>query len=217
MKSVIGFLLSLIFLIPCPTEARDSLVIADFSAGVSAEGVPMGWHIKEKSGKADYSLIIDEGRPVFRMRSAKTSFSLQKKVDIDPIKFPLLTWEWKVTDLPRGGHYKYSRTDDQAAQLFLAFSKTKAIVYVWDSTAPKGTMDDAPSPPFMTIKVVVVESGETEKGKWITESRNVVEDYRALFGSEPSPIVGVRLQTNSQHTKSTAESFFAHVAFQEKQ
>ncbi len=194
-------------------QAGDAVVIADFSSGVDADGVPKGWQIKEKSGRADFAVVKEGGRSVFRMKSANTSFSLQKEVNIDLKQHPVLAWKWKVTKLPAGGDFRKSGTDDQAAQLFLAFSKTQAIVYIWDTTAPQGVTGNASAPFFMTIKTVVVRSGAAETGTWITESRNVYEDYKKFFGKEPPPVAGVRLQINSQHTGASAESYFADVVF----
>jgi hypothetical protein len=65
----------------------------------------------------------------------------------------------------------------------------------------------------MTVMVVVVRSGPAQAGKWVRESRNVRQDYKKLFGSEPPPVSGMRLQINSQHTGTSAESYFADVAF----
>jgi Protein of unknown function (DUF3047) len=42
----------------------------------------------------------------------------------------------------------------------------------------------------------------------------VYQDYKKLFRAEPPPVSGVRLQINSQHTGTTAESYFADVAFE---
>jgi hypothetical protein len=112
-----------------------------------------------------------------------------------------------------GGDFRRSKTDDQAAQLFLAFSKTKAIVYIWDTTVPQGTMGNAAAPFFMSLKAVVVRSGAADMGKWLTEVRNVYDDYKKLFGDEPTEVEGVRLQINSQHTETSAESYFANVVF----
>ena len=197
-------------------RAGDAVVIADFSSGVDARGVPKGWQIKEKSGKADFAVVKEGGRSVFRMRSANTSFSLQKEVSVDLKQYPVLTWKWMATKLPAGGDFRKSRTDDQAAQLFLAFSKTQAIVYIWDTSAPQGMTGDASAPFFMTIKAVVVRSGNAELGTWITESRNVYEDYKKFFGKEPPPVTGVRLQINSQHTGASAESSFGDVVFKKQ-
>ena len=195
-------------------RAEDRVVIADFSSAVVAGGVPAGWELSEKSGKADLAVVKDEGVSAVRFRSAATSFSLQKKVKVALKEFPMLTWEWKVTALPVGGDFRKSETDDQAAQLFIAFSKTKAIVYVWSSTVQKGQMASTSPAPFMNVKVVVVQSGPEKLGKWVSERRNVYQDYKKLFGSKPPATSGIRLQINSQHTKTKAESYFANVAFE---
>ena len=88
-------------------------------------------------------------------------------------------------------------------------------MYLWDTTAPAGLMADAPSPPFMSVKAVVVRSGAADLGKWLTERRNVYEDYCRLYGAcdQPPVISGMRLQINSQHTKTCAESCFGDVVF----
>jgi hypothetical protein len=203
----------LVILFSAVAWALDRVVVADFSNGVDETGIPPGWQLKEKSGKAILKIIKHGDIHALWMRSANASFSLQKKVAVDLKQYPVLTWKWKVTELPKGGDFRKSETDDQAAQLFLAFSKTKALVYIWDTTAPQGIIDDAPAPPFMTIKAVVVRSGFEGAGKWITENRNVYEDYKKIFGEEPPLVAGVRLQINSQHTETSAESFFADVMF----
>ena len=70
----------------------------------------------------------------------------------------------------------------------------------------------------MNIKVVVVRSGPSQTGRWITETRNVYEDYRKLYGAcDKSPVVcGMRIQINSQHTKTSAESCFADLVFKKE-
>jgi hypothetical protein len=193
--------------------ADDRIVIADFSKWTGKPEVPQGWELKVKSGKAQFNIMRDAGIPALHLRSTSSSFSLQGAVNVDVKRYPLLTWKWKVTQLPKGGDFRRSRTDDQAAQLFLAFSRTKAIVYIWDTTAPQGLMVSTSPVPFMTIKVVVVRSGPAELGKWLTETRNVYDDYRKLYGDEPPSVEGIRLQINSQHTESSAESLFADVEF----
>jgi len=210
---ILNTLLAAALLVSVPAWAEDRMVIADFSSGLDAAGVPTGWEVKEKSGKADFAVVKDNGISAARFRSSNTSFSLQREVKVDLKQFPMLTWKWKVTKLPVGGDFRKSKTDDQAAQLFVAFTKTKSIVYIWDTSAPQGLMESTSPVPFMTVKVIVVRSGPAETGKWVSESRNVYEDYKKLYGSEPSPVSGIRLQINSQHTETSAESYFADVIF----
>jgi hypothetical protein len=197
-------------------RAEDRIVIADFYSSIGAPGVPAGWELKEKSGKADFAVVKDGEIAAGRFRSSDSSFSLQKEVKVDLKQFPWLMWKWKVTKLPAGGDFRKSKTDDQAAQLFLAFSKTKAIVYIWDTTAPAGLMEDTSPVPFMTVKVVVLRSGPADLGKWVSETRNVYNDYKKLYASEPPTVNGVRLQSNSQHTGTSGEGYFADVMFKKQ-
>jgi Protein of unknown function (DUF3047) len=208
------FVVFAVFFFLVPATAVQRLVIGDFASGAGEKGIPPGWKLKESSGKADISIVQEGSIHALRLRSKDSSFSLQKSVAVNPQEYPLLSWKWKVTRLPDGGDFRKHSSDDQAAQLFLGFSNSNIIVYIWDSSAPKGLTEDAWSPPFMTIKAVVVRSGHHETGKWITETRNVYEDYRKIFGEEPPKIAGLRLQINSQHTESSGESFFADIAFE---
>jgi len=212
LKRVVLFLFLFGFL--STAWASERVIIADFSGDLGNGGQPSGWEVKEKKGKADYTIIRDGGIPALRLRSEETSFALQKAVDINPQLYPVLSWKWKVTKLPEGGDFRKSNTDDQAAQIFLAFSNRKTIAYIWDTTAPAGSVENASGIPFVNIKTVVVRSGPDDAGRWITETRNVWEDYKSLFGDEPPVLAGVRIQINSQHTATSGESFFADLVFQ---
>ena len=74
-------------------------------------------------------------------------------------------------------------------------------------------MQSASHIPLVRIYAVVCQSGATESNKWIAESRNVVADYERAYGKPAPRVKGVRLQINSQHTGTSAESYFGEVAF----
>lgn len=209
-----GVMAALLLVAAHAARAEERVVVADFSTAVPGGGVPAGWELGEKSGRADFAFVKDGGVSAARFRSVDTSFSLQKEVKVDLARFPTLRWKWKVTHLPVGGDFRKSATDDQAAQLFVVFSRSQAIVYVWSSTVPTGTPESTSPAPGMTVQVVVVRSGAGKAGTWLTEQRNVHQDYQKLFRSEPPPVSAVRLQINSQHTETSAESFFADIAFE---
>src|SRR5262249_38927392 len=137
-------------------------VLVDFSA--AQETVPQGWELTVKRGEASLQLVQDGGKQALQMRSEQASFALQKKVDIALQEAPFPVWQWKVTELPRGGDFRRSGTDDQAAQLIGAFSSTRFLTYIWDSTAPKGLVAAAPAPPLRKIVAIVVQSGSQDLG-----------------------------------------------------
>ena len=178
----------------------------------------MDWDKRVLSGGSSWQVAYDSGDRVIKLRSESSSLSLEKSIVVDLRQTPYLEWVWKVTVLPQGGNFTATLTDDQSGQLLVTFPKTvferrKVITYLWDSTVPTGTMADAPGPLFLNIKAIVVESGDSQLGKWVLEKRNLLEDFQALFGSVPERAIGLRIQLNSQHTHSTAEAFWKTIRF----
>src|ERR1043165_7341656 len=113
-------------------HADERNCVGDFSLGADERGAPKGWQLKEKLGQAQFSLTKVDGLDALMLRSTNTSFSFQREVRTDLSDYPILSWKWKVTKLPEGGDFRSRRTDDQAAQLFVAFNRSKSIVYIWD-------------------------------------------------------------------------------------
>ena len=59
--------------------------------------------------------------------------------------------------------------------------------------------------------MVAVESGDENAGSWVTEKRNVYEDYRKLFGEEPPEIGAVALMTDSDNTGGEATAYYGDI------
>src|SRR5581483_10766109 len=113
---------------------------------------------------------------------------------------------WMAVALPKGGNSCAKATDDQAVQIYVVWPRfpealrSRIIGYVWDTTAPAGTT--CRSGKTGTGTYVVVRSGEADLGRWLTEQRNVREDYRRIFGEEPDRPAAVSLSIDSNDTHS---------------
>src|SRR5262249_39639540 len=130
---------------------------------------------------------------------------------------PILEWTWKVTVLPTGGDVRRKETTDLAAQLYVvwprvpAFLRSRIIGYVWDAATPRGTI--VPSQKTGTVTFVVVQSGPANLGTWVTEHRNVYEDYARIFHEPPDEPRAITISIDSNDTRSEAESFIGPIAF----
>ncbi len=176
------------------------------------------WNKPVHFGTSIWEVVDDAETQAIKLRTESSSFALEKSITVDLKQTPYLEWEWKVTVPPAGGNFASPDTDDQAAQLLVVFPKTfferrKVISYIWDPTAPHGTIGTAAGPIYLNVKAIVVESGAGQIGHWLIEKRNIVEDYRALFGEMPERAVAIRMQINSQHTQSVAEVFWRTIRF----
>ena len=181
----------------------------------AAGRLPPNWQIKVNHGQPEISVCNDGdgGQPCLHLKSVKASFGLERGVDLSPQETPYLTWSWKVTRLPNGGDFRRAATDDQAAQVLVLFADRRIITYLWDSTAPKGAMQSSSAIPLLRIYAVVCESGAAEANRWVAENHNVAADYQRAYGKTAPHVKGLRLQINSQHTGTIAESYFGEVAF----
>jgi hypothetical protein len=175
--------------------------------------LPDGWQVKVNRGMPKIATVREGNRNYLDLISHDSSFGLEHEVDVDPQDAPFLTWKWNVKELPAGGDFRHSKSDDQAAQVLVAFADRRVLSYIWDTTAPAGIMESASSIPLVHIFAVVCRSGTANLNRWLTESRNLAGDYQKAYGRPAPRVKGIRLQINTQHTGTSAESCFSEVAF----
>jgi len=212
-------ILMILFSLSLPAKAdNERLIIENFSKGVDKKGVPVDWELKEKEGTPDIRLEKEKGTHVLHLISEKGSFGLAKKILIDIKEYPYLNFRWKVTELPRNGDFRKKETDDQAAQIYVAFGTfkltAKIVGYLWENKAPK--LITGVSPAWSKTRLIVLESGPEKIGEWVCEKRNIYNDFKDLFEKEPPKATLISLYINSQHTKSRAESYFGEIFFSKK-
>jgi hypothetical protein len=193
-----------------------ALVVLNAAAAPTGR-LPDGWQLKVNRGTPELATIGDGNSRVLRFRSHKSSFALERGVDVDLAQYPVLSWSWKVTELPAGGDFRYPHTDDQAAQVLVAFADRHILTYIWDSSAPKGSWQSASHVPLIHIFALVCHSGPEELNRWLSETHNVAQDYQKAFEVPAARVKGIRLQINSQHTGTSAESYFGDVTFRAAQ
>ncbi len=173
---------------------------------VGTHGIPPGWQgHKWGSPKYDFTVVQDGAGKALQLKSDNDSSSISKEIKVDVKQYPILEWKWKVVALPPRGNARKGETDDEAAQLYVTFPRfpsavrSRIIGYIWDSTEPAGA--SFPSAKVGTVHFIVVRSGGADLGKWITETRNVLEDFKKIYGEAPGePAGAITLSINSQNT-----------------
>jgi Protein of unknown function (DUF3047). len=162
-----------------------------------------------RSAKTAHVQEEDENQFV-RVHTEGTSFrivrSRKKDLNWDVQKRPYLQWSWRAKALPEGGNEKRDQTNDTGGALYVTFDtdwlgRPKSIKYTYSSTLPVGTTVD-----YGPLQVLVVASKEDQGlDKWITHDRNVVEDYKRLFGSNPdSTPLSITMWSDSDTLNDTA-------------
>ena len=203
------------------SSAAAQIVVEDWTkVPVGTKGVPPGWKTQNwGSPKYDFMIVLDENRPALQMKSANEasliSSDIKGKVNVKDT--PIVEWSWKATVLPKNGDSCKKATDDQAGQVYVVWPRfpeavrSRILGYVWDTSQPVGTV--CKSEKTGTVTYFVIRSGTAELGKWLTERRNVCEDYKKVFNEECEPPSAISIAIDSNDTGSTAESFMGAILF----
>ena len=202
--------------------AADQVVIEDWKAyPLGTTGLPGDWK-PQNWGTPHYEnlkIVEDEGRRALYMKSANDSSTINKEIKgkVRLKDTPMLEWQWKSSVLPKGGNSCKKATDDQAGQIFLVWPRfpeavrSRIIGYVWDTTQPVGTI--CKSEKTGTVTYVVVRSGSGDLNKWVAETRNVVEDFKKIYGEAPEDPAILSLSIDSNDTGTTSEAMIGAIRF----
>lgn len=201
--------------------AADMVGVADWSKhSVRTRGIPEGWKGGDwGSPRYDFHIVEVDAQRVLHLKSEGDSSTITRELKGMVVlkQTPILEWRWKITKLPRGADARKSATDDEAGQIYVTWPRfpdalrARIIGYIWDTTAPVGS--SFKSEKTSTVHYVVVESGAGKLGQWITERRNVVEDFKKIYGEEPDNPGGISISIDSDDTKSSAEAFLGTILF----
>jgi len=195
---------------------------ADFNA-ISVDGrthLPEDWKFRKKPGtpSAVFSIEKDdkEGISYLRMEADKASGSLVTRIDnIDLEDTPFLKWRWRVKTLPGGADGRDKKRDDQAIGIYVgsgSLLNNKSVSYRWDTDTPRGAEGNCLYGGG-TVKVkwfTLRNAKDAEGGKWITEERNVAEDFRNAWGFYPEKVY-LSVSCNSQYTGTKAVADLAWI------
>lgn len=170
------------------------------------------WRHFVRHGKTDYQLTREEGGIALKAVSHASASGLVREIHFRVQDYPVLSWRWKVEHPLEGADLKTKRGSDAAARVYVIFegkgpfSMERLLNYVWGWDLPKEEI--VPSYFSSNSRILVVENGETGIGQWRTEKRNLLEDYRKVFGEEPGFVKAIALMTDSDNTGKDAVAYY---------
>lgn len=195
--------------IGCGVWAEDTIQLT-FDGRKGKDGAPEPWELRVKAGRPTFRVVEAADRPggvALYFRADDASFSLNRKIDLDVTKLRELTWSWMVESFPA------ANKSDQVLQVLLAFKGGKVLSYVWDPTRALNATWSEGVPLLYQIKVIVAEADREPLMRWRSVTRRVDKDFESMFGKPPPPLEGVRIQSNTQYSKSVGAGFISGLVF----
>jgi len=197
------------------------VVVEDWTQPLlGARGIPTGWRPYETIGGRpayDFTVVESDGRRALLLKSHDDHSTIARELHVDLRATPILEWSWKAVQLPAGGDIRRKETSDLTAHIYVIWPRFPAMVrsrligYVWDAAAPVQTVEK--SRKTGSVHFFVLRSGPGELGRWLTERRDVLEDYRQVFGEDPEDPRALALSIDTNDTHSEAEALIGRIAF----
>jgi hypothetical protein len=166
------------------------------------------------------------GKGIIKAESLGTRSSLFKEVGEKEKDLPILSWGWKISNVVRSAIETKKDRFDSAARVMVIFGKESGfrgfggepsgikIEYIWATRLPKGHVFDHPGE--KNCKVFVIQSGEEKVGRWIYEKRNIHKDYKTAFGTEPSGLLAIGIQTDTDQSNERVTAYYSEPALKKK-
>jgi hypothetical protein len=217
-------------------EAAEPLAVGRFAERPVDAGFGEEWTVTELPSitPARFRLEEIDGRGVVRVDADNAAASLTRALRWDPADQPWLTWQWQVDDVVSGGDIRHKAGDDLAARLYVFFDydldrlswtdrvalrmarwlhgeqvPAAALCYVWANQAEPGArMWNAYTD---RVRVVVLRNGDDPRMTWVSERRNLLDDYREAFGDPVPDVTGVAIAADTDQTGESVTAWFGDI------
>jgi hypothetical protein len=191
---------------------------ASFAAPTFGPADIIGWEPHSFAGTTDYRLVeIDDRLAIQATCTDGAASGLFYRRDIDLTQTPIVEWEWRVDQTLTGIDETARSGDDYPARLYLVDQapilrwRTRALNYVWSSTAERG--QDWPNAFAAQARMIAVATAEDAGKGWRTERRNVVEDFRRFHDHEPTRINAIAVMTDCDNTGQETRGWYGNIRF----
>ena len=198
----------------------------DAAAGVALHPawVVSGLPADKAVPRSRFSLVPLAGDTVLEL-STNASYGVISHAWAGPVP-PYLSWRWRLErGLPQAD-IATKPGDDAALKVCVMFDQPLAdipfgqraalslaravtgqslpaatLCYLWDSRYPAGSA--GANPYSARVRYLVLDGPASPSGQWVTQRRNVTEDFARLFGQESRstpPVIAVAVGADSDNT-----------------
>ena len=178
----------------------------------------------------EYTIEKDGERSCLKAQSNASASGLILKKEFNVFEYPKLKWRWKISNVYLQGNAEEKSGDDYPIRIYVIFKydpdkaslgqriryglartiygkypPQSSLTYIWESKATKKRV--ITSPFAEEAKMIILEAGADNAGKWLQEEVNIAEDYRKAFGDMPPAIASLAIMNDSDNTGEKSVSY----------
>ncbi len=181
-----------------------------------------------------YTIEEQGGESVLRTESRASASAIVYRKPFNVYDYPRLRWKWKVMNVYEKGNARTKEGDDYPLRVYVIFEYDpdkagfydaikyglaksfygeypphSALNYIW------ANRDDETGIITNTYtsndKMIVLQKGKKNLGRWIVEERNILDDYRKAFGTDPPTMATLGIMNDSDNTKEASVSYVGFI------
>ena len=187
--------------------------------------------IKEHSS---YTIQADAKGSYLRARSSGSASALIHKDEFNVSEFPYVRWRWKVENLYEKGDAKKKEGDDYSIRIYVVFKynpekagfrerlKYRMAKFLYGEYPPHSSLNyiwanKEYKERILTnkytdrTKMILLQKGQSNVGKWLEQEINIVEDYKKAFDKHPPSAASIAIMNDSDNTKESSISYVDYI------
>lgn len=207
-----------------PAQAADELRLDAFNRTYAPNEPPSDWTYRK------FSPLIGDGERFFfqfvhkspdehyiHLQSGRdNSFSVGREKLVSLQEWPVLEWEWKITVLPKDGDVRVKERDNQAGSVCIVIRPTftsfdSSLCYLFENGGPKDTPIKSTKRDNAEHLILRTAQLGDPVGQWLHERRNMLKDYKRVFGHAPTGEALIAMVIDANDTQSSAEAFYRNI------
>ncbi len=225
-------ILILLLLIINPVLAQENDVFLREDFGDLEDWKPL--HFKKIEEHTEYSIVKEGNESYLKAESRASASGIIFKVRFSVLEYPKVKWRWKVSNVFEKGNAKEKSGDDYPLRIYIIFKYDPENA----SFGQKAKYGFAKSfygeyPPHSTLnyiwanrqhdervltntyaeeaRMIIMQSGAENAGKWMEQEVNILEDYHKAFGEDPPDTASVAVMSDSDNTGESAISYIDYI------
>lgn len=191
-------------------------------------------YFKKIENHTDYSIKKEGESSYLKAVSNASASGIVLKREFNVFDFPKIKWRWKVGNIIDKGDAGKRSGDDYPMRIYIIFkydpetsSLAKKIRYgliknIYGEYPPDSSLNyiwanRKHNRRILTntyaadAKMIVLQEGINNVGKWIEEEVDIIKDYHEAFRKDPPAVAGVAIMSDSDNTGERAVSYLDYI------
>lgn len=181
-----------------------------------------------------YTIESEGLESYLKAESTASASAVLYKSEFNIYQYSRMRWRWKAENVYQNGDAKTKSGDDYPLRIYIVFKydpekagflekiEYNAAKLIYGEYPPHSSLNyiwtnkDHGERIITNVytekaKMILLQKGDSNIGKWFIHDVNIVEDYKEAFGNDPPPIASVVVMNDSDNTGERSISYLDYI------